>query len=453
MAIEMISDVEGADAASGPWPSPTRAWYAIFVFALALMMNFLDRGIVGLLVHPLEIDLHLTDSQVGLVTGVAYVVFYAAVGLPIARLADVGVRRTIVGIGIAVWSIATAFCGLAGNFWQLFVARMGVGAGEACNGPPVFSMISDLFPREKLPLAIAVLNFGFIFGNGFASILGGAVIQALTGVNVALPVLGTLHSWQLVFLAVGLPGLIVAALMWTVKEPVRRGRISTGGAHANVPVRDVARFFMDNVSTYAPMFAGLAFNIVPAVGLIIWGPEFFRRTFGWTTAEFAVRAGIVTLLVAPAGAIFGGWFAGWFQRRGHDDANLRVVLLAFLLNIPGLLTLTLAPGPWIALGAFAYTQFVAMWVPGPFNAALQVVTPNEMRSQITALFLFIFNIIGFGIGPSVVPWVTAHVFHDPAKLGYGLATVIAVLLPPAALSIFLGIRPYGAAVARAKNWG
>ena len=184
-----------------------RAWYAIFVFALALMMNFLDRGIVGLLVHPLEIDLHLTDSQVGLVTGVAYIVFYAAIGLPIARFADRGVRRTIVGVGIAVWSIATACCGLAGNFWQLFVARMGVGAGEACNGPPVFSMISDLFPREKLPLAIAVLNFGFIFGNGFASILGGAVIQALTGVSVTLPVFGTLHSWQLVFLAVGLPGL------------------------------------------------------------------------------------------------------------------------------------------------------------------------------------------------------------------------------------------------------
>ncbi len=220
-------------------PSPARAWYAIFVFALALMMNFLDRGIVGLLVHPLEIDLHLTDSQVGLVTGVAYIVFYAAIGLPIARFADVGVRRTIVGVGVAVWSIATAFCGLAGTFWQLFVARMGVGAGEACNGPPVFSMISDLFPRDKLPLAIAVLNFGFIFGNGFASILGGAVIQALTGVSVTLPLVGTLHSWQLVFLAVGLPGLIVAALMATVKEPARRGRISKDGAHKNLPVSEV----------------------------------------------------------------------------------------------------------------------------------------------------------------------------------------------------------------------
>jgi MFS family permease len=430
-----------------------RAWYAVFVFALALMMNFLDRGIVGLLVHPLEQDLGLTDAEIGLVTGVAYILFYAAVGLPIARLADVGVRRTIVGVGIAVWSLATAFCGLAQNFWQLFVARMGVGAGEACNGPPVFSMISDLFPREKLPLAIAVLNFGFIAGTGLASILGGAVIHLLSDTpSVTLPVLGTLKTWQMVFIAVGLPGLIVSALMWTVKEPKRRGRISKGGAHANLPIREVVRFFLDNRATYAPMFLGLAFNIIPAVGLIIWAPEFFRRSFGWATADFAVRAGLVTLVVAPFGAIFGGWLAGYFQRRGRDDANLIVVVWSFALNMFALLALTLAPDPWLALGAFACTQFIAMWVPGPFNAALQVVTPNEMRSQITALFLFVFNIIGFGLGPSAVPFVTEHVFHDPARLGHGLGVTVAVLMPLATLSIWWGMKAYGRAAARARSW-
>jgi MFS family permease len=446
---------EAAPAApSEPWPSPVRAWYAIFVFALALMMNFLDRGIVGLLVHPLEQDLGLTDSEIGLVTGLAYIVFYAAIGLPIARLADVGVRRTIVGVGIAVWSLATAACGLAQNFWQLFVARMGVGAGEACNGPPVFSMISDLFPPHRLPLAIAVLNFGFIAGTGLASILGGAVIHLLSDLpSVTVPVLGPLKTWQLVFIAVGLPGLIVSALMWTVPEPKRRGRIAKDGVHANLPVREVARFFVANSATYAPMFLGLAFNIIPAIGLIIWGPEFFRRSFGWAPEDYAVRAGIVTLVVAPLGAIFGGWLAEHLQRRGRDDANLRVVAWSFALNVPGLLAFTLAPGPWVALAAFAYVQFVAMWVPGPFNAALQVVTPNEMRSQITALFLFVFNIIGFGLGPSAVPWVTELVFHDPAKLGYGLAVTAAVLMPLAALSIWSGVKAYGLAMARARTWG
>ena len=458
MAIDITPEI-GADAiqpapaSAEPWPSPARAWYAIFVFALALMMDFLDRGIVGLLVHPLELDLHLNDSQIGLITGLAYIVFYAAVGLPIARFADVGVRRTIVGIGVTVWSLATACCGLATSFWQLFACRMAVGAGEACNGPPVFSMISDLFPRDKLPLAIAVLNFGFIFGNGLGNVLGGTAISLLSGIRVTLPLIGTLHSWQLVFMAVGLPGLIVGLLMFTVKEPVRRGRIARNGAHVGVPVREVARFYFANIHTYWPMFAALAFNIIPAVGLIVWAPEYFRRSFGWSTAKFAFTAGILTMVVAPVGAIFGGWLAGHFQRRGHDDANLRVVFLAFLLNIFGLLAFTLAPTAYVAFIAFAYVQFVAMWVPGPFNAALQVVTPNEMRSQITALFLFIFNIVGFGIGPSLIPWVTGRLFHDPALIGHGFAVVIGVLCPLSTLCILWGMREYGRAVARSRTWG
>jgi len=466
MAADMTSNAEllgGADGAIGlpridtadptPWPSPRRAWYAIFVFALALMMDFLDRGIVGLLVHPIEVDLHLNDAQIGLVTGVAYIAFYAAVGLPVARLADVGVRRTIVGVGVTVWSIATAFCGLASGFWQLFLCRMGVGAGESCNGPPVFSMISDLFPRDKLPLAIAVLNFGFIFGNGLANLLGGTVIFLLSSQpSYTLPLIGTVHSWQMVFFAVGLPGLLVGALVFTVKEPLRRGRIAKDGMHVGVPVRDVAKFYFDNIHTYWPMFAALAFNIIPSVALIIWSPEYFRRSFGWSTASFAFTAGIITMCVAPFGAIFGGWLAGHFQRKGHDDANMRVVLISFLLNVFGLLVFTLAPGPYIALGAFAYVQFIAMWVPGPFNAALQVVTPNEMRGQITALFLFIFNIIGFGLGPSLVPWVTETLFHDPALIGRGFAVVIGMLCPLSVLCVVAGLKSYGAAVVRARAW-
>ena len=401
----------------------------------------------------MEVDLKLTDSEIGLISGVAYIVFYAAIGLPIARFADVSVRRTIVGIGITVWSVATALCGLASSFWQLFLCRMGVGAGEACNGPPVFSMISDLFPRDKLPLAIAVLNFGFIFGNGLANIFGGTVTYLLSDPGgYTLPLFGNLHGWQLVFIAVGLPGLVVAALMFTVKEPKRRGRIAKDGRHVGVPIRQVAKFYFDNIGTYWPMFAALAFNIIPAVGLIIWGPEYFRRSFGWETSSFAWVAGIITLIVAPFGAIFGGWLAGWFQRRGRDDANMRVVLYSFFLNVFALLAFTLAPTVTVAFLAFGVVQFVAMWVPGPFNAAIQVVTPNEMRSQITALFLFIFNIVGFGLGPSIVPWVTGSLFHDPALIGRGFAVVIGVMCPLSVLCVLAGMKSCGAAGAR-EQWG
>jgi MFS family permease len=216
----------------------------------------------------------------------------------------------------------------------------------------------------------------------------------------------------------------------------------------------VARFFNRNGRTYWPMFLGLAFNIIPAVGLLIWGAEYFRRDFGWAPADFALTSGVIIMVFGPFGLIFGGWLSGWLQRKGRDDANLRVVVYSFALNLVALLAFTLAPTAWFALGAFAASQFIAMWVPGPFNAALQVVTPNEMRGQITALFLFVFNIVGFGLGPSVVPWVTENVFHDPMQLGNGLALTIGILMPLSILSIWLGMKPYAAALAHArKNWG
>ena len=457
MPVDMVkTDLAGTKAApSAPWPSPARAWYAIFVFALALMMNFLDRGIVGLLVRPLEQDLRLSDFQISLVTGFAYIAFYAAVGLPIARWADIGVRRTIVGLGIAVWSLATAFCGLAQNFAQLFIARMAVGAGESCNGPAVFSMISDLFPPHRLPRAIAVLNFGFIGGTGLAAIFGGAVIHLLSSSpSMTLPVLGTLHTWQLVFMAVGLPGLLVAALLWTVQEPVRRGRIAgADGRHASIPLRDVSRFFLANRATYFPLFLGLALNTIVAFGVIVWSPEYFRRTFAWNPADFALTSGVLILLIAPFGAMFGSWLAERLHARGRDDANLRVVVMSIVLNAPCLLLFTLAPTPMLALVGFALAQFVTMWVPGPMNAALQVVTPNEMRATVTALFLFIFNIIGFGAGPSVAAAITQFGFEEPAMLNGALALMAGILCPLAALSIWSGIRAYAESVRRARGWG
>ncbi len=455
MSLETIAVTAPTSSAStDPWPRPFLAWYAIFIFALGLMMNFLDRGIVSLLVHPLEVDLHLNDAQIGYVTGFAYIAFYAVIGLPIARWADVGNRRNIVAAGVAVWSLATAFCGLATSFWQLFAARMAVGAGESCNGPAVFSMISDLFPREQLPRAIAVLNFGFIAGTGLAALLGGVVIHLLSNTpSITFPLVGALHTWQMVFIAVGIPGLVISLLMLTVKEPVRRGRtLTAAGKHTGVPLPEVGRFMKEHRGTYGPMFFGLGTNTIMAFGVLVWGAEYSRRPFHWEPADFAVASGLVVLVCAPPGAMFGSWLAERFQRQGRDDANMRVVLLSMIFAFPGLLFTTLAPNAYVALAITGYTQFVAMWVPGPMNAALQVVTPNQMRATVTALFLFIFNIVGFGLGPSIVATITQYVFHDPAMLRYAMATVITVLAPLGIASIWLGLKAYGLAVARARSW-
>src|SRR5262249_41488437 len=183
------------DATSEPWPSPARAWYAVFVFALTLMINMLDRGIVPLLIGPLKSDLGLSDTQMGLLMGPAFIIVYMILGLPIAMLVAYTSRRAILGVGVTIWSIMTSICGLAKSFEQLFVCRFGVGSGEACSGPATFSMLADLFPKEKLPRAIAVLNFGFYAGNGLALIIGGTIVKAVSKAPpLTLPLIGVKKS-------------------------------------------------------------------------------------------------------------------------------------------------------------------------------------------------------------------------------------------------------------------
>src|SRR5882672_2527068 len=448
------------DVKSGmsPFPPARKAWYAIGVFSLVLMLNFLDRGIVSLLVPQLKQDLGLSDTQVGLIMGFAFACFYMVVGYPIARLADSRSRRAIIGVGLATWSFMTALCGTAQNFGQLFLCRMGVGVGEACNGPATFSSIADLFPPEKLPRAISVLNLGFTTGTGLALIIGGAVIHALANIpEVTLPVLGTLRSWQVTFMIVGIPGLVVALLLRTVIEPERRGRM-TGGAVAagkaadNLPLREVIAFVRRNIGTYGPMFLGIALQTVLAFGFAGWMPTFFQRTYGWTIPEAAFTQGLIFLCIWPLGLIPGGMIAERLAKRGHDDAYLRITVIVQALYLPFTILCPLMPTPGLALTMLALQGFIASFSIGAQNAALQVITPGEMRGQITALFLFMFNIIGFGLGPSVVPLFTDHVFHDEQMLSYSLVCTAAILGPLAVLTLWSALKSYGRSVAQARAW-
>ena len=442
---------EAASAETQAWPSSKLAWYAVFVFSLSLLVNFLDRGIVGLLVEDIKTDLALTDTQMGFILGFAFVTFYAVLGLPIARLIDIGTRRTIFGIGLGLWSIMTAMCGLAGNFWQLFLARIGV--GEACTGPSTFSMLADLFPRDKLPRALAVLNFGFTTGNGLALIVGGTVIAMLAAAPpLVLPGFGELATWQTTLLMVGLPGLLVAGLAFTLPEPIRRG-VNRAAQKGEVPtIREVAAYVSTYRAAYGLMITAIALKTVLSFGQAAWGPVFFIRTFNWTPVDYGLIQGCIVLIVGPLGAVFGGWLAEWLYKRGHDDANMRVVYISSFFVVPLSVFFPLMPSWELAITLGGLNYFCASWVLGPQNAAMQVITPNRMRGQVTALFLFAFNIIGFGLGPLVVPLLTDFVFQDEALIGYSLATAAGVLGPLAMIIIFLSLKPYGERLAAAREW-
>lgn len=456
MTIELDAVNAEAAAAAPPaaeaWPPASQAWYAVFVLSLSLMINFLDRGIMNLLVPPIKRDLQLSDMQISLLMGFAFVFFYILLGLPVARLVDSRSRKLILASGITIWSVMTGFCGLARSFGLLFVGRVGVGVGEACSGPATYSLLADYFPPEKLPRAISALQLGFVAGTGLASIIGAAIIHLLSASpTYEVPVLGTTYAWQLVFFAVGLPGLIVALLMLTIREPRRRGRLQAGVK--TLPLKTVVAYLGTNWRVYGPMFLGLALSSIPASGVLAWGATLFQRNYGWSPAEYGTITGFSLLITMPAGLFAGSALAELLARRGYDDANMRVLVLATALGLPGAIAMPLMPSPWVALVLmFLNGVIVSMGAPTQ-NAAIQVVTPNQMRGQVTALYLFVLNILGFGFGPTFIALFTQYLFHDDAMLRYAMALATAILSPLALIVMWAGMKPYGRAVARARSWG
>jgi MFS family permease len=449
-----VTEAAGGSAAIGaaePWPSPGRAYYAVVIFSLSLMINFLDRGVVNLLAQPIKEDLHLTDSQLAVILGFAYALFYAILGLPIARLIDRSNRSLILAAGVTVWSVMTALCGLAHTYWQLFAARVGVGVGESSSGPSTFSMISDLFPPEKLARAISVLNFGFVAGNAGAFLLGGVIYGYFVSIApVSLPLIGELRPWQLTFIALGVPGLIVAGLLATLGEPKRRG--AGAATNQSIPLREVGRFFWASRRAYLPMFAALACNTIIAFGGFAWTPAFFMRTYHWSIPDLGLVSGLTFLICWPPGLMLGTLLAERLTRKGYDDAYLRVTLWSLIAYLPFQIAATLMPSIWLSFTMLALAQFLVAFGVGPQNAALQIITPNRMRGQITALFLFIFNLVGFGLGPTIVAFFTDRVFGDESQLRYSLAATAAILGPISLLLFWYALKGYAERVREARAW-
>ena len=440
---------------SEAWPSPARAWYAVFVLALGLMVTYLDRGILSLLVEPIKHDLQISDTQMSLLMGFAFVCFYMLVAFPIARLVDYKSRRAIIGVGTAIWSLTTAMSGLARTFGQLFAFRVGSGIGAACGSPASFSMMADLFPREKLPRAFAVLFFGTFLGEGVALIVGGTLAGLFTRLSTTLPLIGTLHGWQLTLIVIGLPGLLVAALMATVREPARRGRMASAGlagtaAQQRPPVKDVLAFVWKNAGVFLPMFGSMGISAMMGFGIRSWAPSFYIRTFHWSVAKYGLVQGLLALTIMPIGALTGSLMAEWLARKGYDDANMRTVFIGQLLALPGMILFPLMPTAPLAIALSTSYTFFLFWTQAPMNAALQIVTPNEMRGQVTALFLFVFNVIGTGLGPTMVALFTDYLFHSDRMLGYSIAFATLTLGSITALIMWAGVKPYGRAIARLK---
>lgn len=450
---------EGASAPEAPWPRPAYAWYALGILTLAYTVSFIDRQILSLLVEPIRRDMKISDTQISLLQGIAFAIFYTVMGLPIARFADSHSRRATIAAGILFWSVMTAACGLAKNFWQLFGARVGVGVGEAALSPPAYSMISDYFPPERLSRAISIYSMGIYIGAGLAFIVGGTVIHLVDVAGMTtLPLIGELFPWQITFLIVAAPGLVVAMLMRTVREPVRRGVAAAArkpliaGTATSPSVKEVMAFVKERWKVLLCHNLGYALFALIGYANISWIPTFIIRTYGWSASQVGLIYGMLILVFGTAGVVFGGWWADRLRARGRTDANMRVTLYAALAIIPPLIAAPLMDDPVLALILIAPGVFLVSLPFGVAPAALQVITPNQMRGQVSALYLFVANIIGLGLGPTVVALITDYGFGDDQALRYSLAIMGGVTAPLAALSLGLGLKHYRASIEQAKTW-
>ena len=434
-----------------PWPNPLYAWYVVGVLMIAYTNSFIDRQILSLLVEPIRQDLNISDTQISLLAGLAFSVFYTIMGVPLARLADQSHRRNIITAGVAGWSFMTAMSGAAQNFWQLFLARIGVGVGEATLSPAAFSMISDYFPKQKLARAISVYSMGVYFGAGLALMIGGLVIKLVSSAPpIELPLIGTVRSWQLTFFFVGLLGLPILLLLATVREPLRRGQAATAKSSHGASLKDLKAFLRGNVWTITWHFAAFSLIGIGIVTYLVWTPTWFIRTYGWDAPRIGLVYGGMTFVLGTAGVYTGGFVADWLQRRGYEDAILRATLYGGLLAVPFGVATPLMPNETLAVVSLAITTFLLAFPQGLPAAALQVIAPNRLRAQMTALYFLVGNLIALGIGPTMVALVTDYGFADPQQLRYSMSIVCAIVIPLGVIAVALSLKPYRESVVRAK---
>ena len=412
--------------AKAEWPNLRYAWFVVIVLMTLYIFSFIDRMIIALLVAPIKADLDLTDTDIGLLHGLAFALFYTFMGVFIARLADNWNRTKLVAIGVLLWGLATAACGLAGSFATLFIARIFVGIGEASLSPAAYSMISDYFPPEKRARAMSVYTSGIYFGVGAALIFGGIVIGLVESVGLLeLPILGSIKAWQAVFFVVGLPGILFFVIVKLfVREPTRRE------VSAAPPTFAAFRaYFTTRRKLYLGHYIGFAFMVLYSYSFSAWTPAVITRGYGLTSAEAGLWLGLVILVSAPLGIMIGSVLSQRLHARYGKGAALNVgVLGAFAGIIPGVL-FPLAPNVWMALLLMGITQFLISLPFGVAPAALHEVTPNQFRGQVIAIYLFFINIIGLGTGPMIVGLITDYGFRDESAVGYSLLIMALVFLP------------------------
>jgi MFS family permease len=402
------------------------AWYVVALLTLANISSFLDRQILALLVKPIKRDMHLSDTKVALLMGLSFALFYTIFGIIIGRYADRTNRRNIIITGVTLWSVLTALCAGVKNYSQFFLARMGVGVGEATLSPSAYSMISDLFPKRKLAMAMSVFTMGIFLGSGLALAIGAGLVANLpTEGMLHVPVFGNIYHWQKLFLIIGLPGFVIALLLLTIKEPARKDLLQQNGQITKLRLKESLSIIFRHPKAYLSICFGTAFTAFINYGCSAWIPTYINRTFGWPVAKAGFYYGIILCVSSVLGVIWGGWYADKLKNSGIVNGRLRIGIIAGIVSLL-FCFVPLLPNPYLMLALIFVPAFFTASPMGASTTAIQEIMPNQVRALASAIFLFILNMIGLGLGPLAVAFFTDSVFQDEKAIRFSLVALFLI---------------------------
>jgi MFS family permease len=430
-------------------PRSPYAWYVVAVLTLANISGYVDRQILVALVGPIEREFGISDVQMSYLIGIGFALFYTLLGLPIARLADRSNRRNIMAGGVALWSVFTTLSATAQTYGRLLLFRIGVGIGEASLNAPSVSLLADYFSPSTRSRALSVYSLGIFLGSGVGYFIGGWVVQLASVRDIwTMPIIGTIRPWQSAFLFVGLPGLFIALLLLTVREPARP---DVRAQSSRLPLSEFVAYVKSNRRAFSTHALGFASAGAVNLGIAAWLPTFFKRTYGWTEASALRVQGLLTMTIGVAAVIAGGWVSDWFVRRGRIDGPLRVGMIGAVGMLVSATTYPLMPTATLAIVGLAVVNFFAAFPFGAAAAAASEMSPPALRAQGAAVYFLVLNLIAGTLGPTSVALFNDHVF-GPAGVRYSLVAVPAIGMSLTLVLLGTGLGSYRSTLDYRERW-
>lgn len=395
-----------------PETSNGYTYYALCILTLTFAIDVIDRNILTILMEPIKQELGLSDTQLGIIYGLCFALFFGLFSIPIAMWADRGNRRNIISLAITIFSGMTVLTGFVTNFWHLVLTRFGVAIGEAGSAPLAHSMISDIIPAHKRATALAIFSVGGVNLGTLIGLLAGGWINEWYG-------------WRMAFFVVGIPGLLIAALVrFTLREPVRghADGLTAQGAEAAPGILSVFKFLWKQRS-FRHIAYGAALASTGGNAAFIWIPTYLSRSFGMTSGEIGTALALILGIVGGAGTFFYGYLADRLAKR-DIRWNLWIVVVAFVLSFPFWCATYLGDSKYLALGFLLYPAFAVASYMGPSAAMIQSLVTVRMRTQAAAILFLVVNLVGGFVGPQVTG-ILSDLYHPmlgQESLRYALLT-------------------------------